>query len=324
MKKKFLSAGLCLLAAVVWGSAFKVQEIASENADKIDAFFFGGLRFLLGGIVLIPLWFIFEKERELSPEQKREKHKGSLIFGIITGAILFVASALQQFGIQMTGESGKAGFITGMYLIFVPIFSLILFKQKPSPLVWGAVAFALAGLYFLCLGGGTFKIQLGDVLLLLCAFCFTAHIIAIDKFIGRVSALRYSSIQFITVGVLNLTVGAIFGHVTWEGFVAVLGPILYCGFMSTGVAYTCQIIGQKFTPPAVAALLFSTEGLFAVVFESILEKTVPDKLAILGCALMFVGIILSQLPNPFERLKRKKESVTAAPDTEGDSDNGEK
>ena len=309
MKKKFLSAGLCLLAAVVWGTAFKIQEIASENADKIDAFFFGGIRFLLGGIILIPLWFIFEKETDLTPVLKAKKHKSTVIYGIITGAVLFVASALQQFGIQLTGESGKAGFITGMYLVFVPIASLIIFRQKASPLVWGAVAFSFVGLYFLCMNGGSFSVQLGDVLVLLCAMFFTAHIIAIDRFIGRVSALRYSSVQFITVGVLNLTTGILFGHFTWEGFVAILFPIIYCGVMSTGVAYTCQIIGQKFTPPTIAALLFSTEGLFSVIFESIMESRVPSGTMILGCALMFVGVILSQVPDPFKKFYKKKETV---------------
>lgn len=307
MKKKFLSAGLCLLAAVIWGTAFKIQEIASENADKIDAFFFGGIRFLLGGLILIPLWFIFEKERDLTPEIKAKKHKSTVIYGIITGAVLFVASALQQFGIQLTGESGKAGFITGMYLIFVPIASLIIFRQKASPLVWGAVVFSFIGLYFLCLNGGSFVIQLGDVLVFMCAIFFTAHIIVIDRFIGRVSALRYSSVQFITVGVLNLITGTIFGHITWEGLVATLFPIIYCGVMSTGVAYTCQIIGQKFTPPAVAALLFSTEGLFSVIFESIVEGRVPSGTMIVGCVLMFIGVVLSQVPDPFKRFYKKKE-----------------
>ena len=307
MKKKLLSAGLCLLAAVVWGTAFKIQEIASVNADKIDAFFFGGIRFLLGGLILIPLWFVFEKETDLTPEIKAKKHKSTIIYGIITGAVLFVASALQQFGIQLTGESGKAGFITGMYLIFVPIASLIIFRQKASPLVWGAVAFSFVGLYFLCLNGGAFSIKAGDVLVFLCAIFFTAHIIVIDRFIGRVSALRYSSVQFITVGVLNLLTGTIFGHITWEGFVATLFPIIYCGVMSTGVAYTCQIIGQKFTPPTIAALLFSTEGLFSVIFESIVEGRVPSGTMLIGCALMFVGIILSQIPDPFKRFYKKKE-----------------
>jgi drug/metabolite transporter (DMT)-like permease len=310
MKKKLLSAGLCLLAAVVWGTAFKIQEIASVNADKIDAFFFGGIRFLLGGLILIPLWFVFEKETDLTPEIKAKKHKSTIIYGIITGAVLFVASALQQFGIQLTGESGKAGFITGMYLIFVPIASLIIFRQKASPLVWGAVAFSFVGLYFLCLNGGAFSIKAGDVLVFLCAIFFTAHIIVIDRFIGRVSALRYSSVQFITVGVLNLLTGTIFGHITWEGFVATLFPIIYCGVMSTGVAYTCQIIGQKFTPPTIAALLFSTEGLFSVIFESIVERRVPSGTMLIGCALMFVGIILSQIPDPFKKFYKSKQSDT--------------
>lgn len=310
MKKKLLSAGLCLLAAVVWGTAFKIQEIASVNADKIDAFFFGGIRFLLGGLILIPLWFVFEKETDLTPEIKAKKHKSTIFYGIITGAVLFVASALQQFGIQLTGESGKAGFITGMYLIFVPIASLIIFRQKASPLVWGAVAFSFVGLYFLCLNGGAFSIKAGDVLVFLCAIFFTAHIIVIDRFIGRVSALRYSSVQFITVGVLNLLTGTIFGHITWEGFVATLFPIIYCGVMSTGVAYTCQIIGQKFTPPTIAALLFSTEGLFSVIFESIVERRVPSGTMLIGCALMFVGIILSQIPDPFKKFYKSKQSDT--------------
>lgn len=306
MKRKFLSAGLCLLAAVVWGTAFKVQEIASTNADKIDAFFFGGIRFLLGGLVLIPVFLVFEKQKGLDIEAKRVKTKSTVIYGVITGAVLFVASALQQFGIQLTGESGKAGFITGMYLIFVPIASFCLFKQRVSPLVWGAVAFSFVGLYFLCLNGGAFSIQVGDILVFLCAIAFTAHIIAIDRFIDRVSALRYSSVQFVTVGILNLIVGCFFGHITWEGFVAVLFPILYCGFMSTGVAYTCQIIGQKFTPPTIAALLFSTEGLFSVIFESIVEKTVPSNTMLIGCALMFIGIILSQLPPELLLKKHEK------------------
>lgn len=311
MKRKFLSAGLCLTAAIVWGSAFKVQEIASTNADKIDAFFFGGLRWLLGGLALIPLWFIFEKEKDLTLTLKQKKHKGSFLYGIITGTILFIASALQQFGIQLTGESGKAGFITGMYLIFVPIASYILFKQRVSPLVWGAVAFSFVGLYFLCLNGGKFTLQVGDILIFICAIFFTAHIIAIDTFIGRVSALRYSSVQFVTVGVLNIVAGLFFGHITWEGFVLTLFPIAYCGIMSTGVAYTCQIIGQKFTPPTIAALLFSTEGLFSVVFESIIEGTVPSSTMFIGCVLMFIGIILSQLPS--DLLLKKKRSV---PDTD--------
>ena len=307
MKKKLLSASLCLIAAVVWGSAFSAQEIASYNADKIDAFFFGGIRFALGGVALIPLWFIFEKNTDMPKEEKRVKYKNTVIFGIITGAVLFCASAFQQFGIQITQAIGKSGFITGLYLVFVPIASLLLFKRKPSPLVWIAVVFSAFGLYFLCMNGGKFTFQAGDILLLICAVFFAGHIIVIDIFIGKVSTLRYCTVQFVSVSVFNIITGLLFGHITWEGFLAVLGPIIYCGIMSTGVAYTCQIIGQKFTPPTIAALLFSTEGFFSVVFESIIEKTVPTSTMLVGCALMLVGVILSQLPADILKKRMKNE-----------------
>lgn len=303
MKKKFLSAGLCLTAAIVWGFAFSFQEKASLSSDKIDAFFFGGIRFLVGSVSLIPLILLLERNKSLSVEEKKTNNKNTFIYGVITGAILFVAATLQQFGIQLTGESGKAGFITGMYLIFVPIVSFVIFKQKASPLVWIAVLFSFVGLYFLCLNGSSFTIKAGDILLFMCALCFTAHIIVIDKFIGKVSALKYSSIQFATVGVLNLIIGAFVGHITLDGIISTIVPILYCGIMSTGVAYTCQMVGQKFTPPAIAALLFSTEGLFSVIAESLIEKTIPSKAMIIGCSLMFIGIILSQIPFPVKSKK---------------------
>lgn len=305
MKRKFLSPFLCLLAAVVWGSAFSAQEIASYNADKIDAFFFGGIRFALGGIALIPLWFIFEKNTDIPREEKKIKYKNTVIFGIITGFVLFCASSFQQFGIQITQASGKAGFITGLYLVFVPIASLIFFKRRPSILVWVAVVFSAFGLYFLCMNGGKFVFQIGDVLLFICAIFFAGHIIVIDVFNSKVSTLRYCTVQFVAVGVFNIIAGLLFGHITWEGFVAVLGPIAYCGIMSTGVAYTCQIIGQKFTAPTVASLLFATEGFFSVVFESIIKKTLPTSTMLLGCAFMLVGVVLSQLPADIFKKKSK-------------------
>ena len=305
MNKKILSPLLCLTAAIVWGFAFSFQEIASNNVHLIDAFFFGGIRFGVGALSLIPVILLFEKEKGLEKDEKKLKMKNTVIFGIITGAILFAASTVQQFGIQITQASGKAGFITGMYLIFVPIAGYILFKQRISPIVWGAAIIALSGLYFLCMGGEGFTVSVGDILLLIGAFCFTAHIIVIDKFIGRVSALKYSVVQFATVSVLNLLTGVFFGHVTWEGIVATIIPILYCGLGSTGIAYTCQILGQKYTAPTVAALLFSTEGLFSVIAECIFKQKLPTSTMLIGCSLMFVGIILSQLPLEFKRVDGK-------------------
>ncbi|MBQ8344576.1 MAG: DMT family transporter [Clostridia bacterium] len=305
MKKKILSPMLCLIAAIVWGFAFSFQEIASNSSDMIDAFFFGGIRFAVGATSLIPLILIFEKEKDLPREEKKIKTKKTVIYGVITGTILFAASTLQQFGIQITQASGKAGFITGMYLIFVPIASFILFKQKASPVVWGAALIALGGLYFLCMGGTGFTVSVGDILLLLGSFCFTAHIIVIDKFINRVSALKYSAVQFYTVALFNIITGLFVGHVTWEGIVTTIIPILYCGIGSTGIAYTCQILGQKLTPPTVAALLFSTESLFSVVAECIFKKQLPTTTMLIGCTLMFIGIILSQLPIEFKKIDGK-------------------
>lgn len=305
MKKKILSPLLCLTAAIVWGFAFSFQEIASNNVEKIDAFFFGGIRFAVGAISLIPVILLFEREKDIPRELKKTKLKNTVIFGIITGVVLFAASTLQQFGIQITQASGKAGFITGMYLIFVPIVSFILFKQRISPIVWGAAVIALSGLYFLCIGGDGFTVSWGDILLLLCSLCFTGHIIVIDKFISRVSALKYSVVQFFTVAILNILTGVLVGHVTWEGIVATIVPILYCGIGSTGVAYTCQILGQKLTPPTIAALLFSTESLFSVIAECIFKQKLPTGTMILGCSIMFVGIILSQLPVEIKKVDGK-------------------
>lgn len=292
MKKKFASSALCLLTAIIWGSAFSAQEIASRYSDMIDAFFFNGIRFFVGSVALIPVILLFEREKF-----DKNKFCKTVIYGMITGCFLFAASAFQQLGIQMTGESGKAGFISGMYLIFVPIVSFIFFRQKISHFVWCGMVFSFAGLYFLCVGGnGISSIQMGDVLLLISAFFYTGHIIVIDKFIKKVSPLKCSSVQFMTVALLNTAFGLMFGHVSWEGITLTLFPILYCGIMSTGIGYTCQMIGQKFTPPAVAALLFSTEGVFSVIAECIVKRRLPETVTIIGCALMFAGIIFSQLP----------------------------
>ena len=318
MKKKFASSGICLLTAIIWGFAFSAQDIASQKSHLIDAFFFNGIRFTLGAVSLIPVILLFEREKKESPKENPSKIKNTVIYGVITGVILFIASILQQFGIQLTGESGKVGFITGLYIIFVPIVSFIIFRQKLSPLVWGAMLFAVCGLYFLSIGDDGFSIQPGDILAFIGAFFWTAHIIVVDRFINKVSALKYSCVQFLTVGVLNLIIGSFevmitssAGHISLLGIQKCLFPILYCGLMSTGVAYTCQMIGQKHTHPAIAALLFSTEGLFAVIAECTIEQRLPSSTMVIGCSLMFLGIIFSQIPfSKEERLnlfaKRKK------------------
>ena len=301
MKKKLLYPFICLLAAIIWGLSFPFQDMAGENAQILDGFMFNGLRFLIGGIVVIPVFLLLEKEPELKPELRKAKHKNTVLLGIISGLILSCASVLQQFGIQMTGESGKAGFITGLYLIIVPIGAFILFRQKASLFVWIAIPFAVLGLYFLSIGESGFSIQTGDILVVLCAVGYAAQIIFIDRVGDKISAIRFSCSQFLTTAVVCIILSLIFGHTTWQGIISTIVPILYCGVFSAGAAFTLQVVGQKHTPPAVASILFATEGLFATIFECIIELKLPSLTITVGCVLMLIAIMLSQITFSFKK-----------------------
>lgn len=296
-KKKFklLGPAICLLTAIIWGSGFPFQDMVGADAANIDGFSFNGIRFIIGGIVLIPVLLIFEREKLVPKLERKIKLKRTLIFGAISGALLAVSACLQQFGIQLTGESGRAGFITGFYLIIVPIAMLIFFKQSPSIFVWIAIPISLVGLYFLSVTNG-FKIELGDILVFICAFGFASQMILVDRVGHSVSTLKFSCMQFFVAGAVCLTLGLIFGNLTWQGITNNALPILYCGVMSAGAAYTLQNIGQKFTAPAVASLLFALEGLFATVFECIFELQLPSGKATIGCILMLAAVLLSQIP----------------------------
>lgn len=296
-KTKLLYPLICLLAAVIWGSSFPFQDMAGANADKLDCFMFNSLRFFIGSVVIIPVYLLFEKENHLPKTEQKTKLKSNLIFGSISGAILAAAAAFQQFGIQLTGESGKAGFITGLYLIIVPIAGFILFKQKASLFVWIAIPISVVGLYFLSIQDG-FTIKTGDLFVIACAFCYAAQIVLIDRVSDKISAIRFSSIQFFVTGVICFVLSLIFGNATFEGVIDTIVPILYCGILSSGAAFTLQTVGQKHTPPAVASLLFATEGLFATIFECIFDRKLPAPRIAIGCVFMMVAIVLSQLSFP--------------------------
>ena len=304
-KTKIIYPFICLLAAIIWGLSFPFQDMAGQNAHIFDGFMFNGLRFLIGGIVVIPVFLLFEKEQELKAEERKVKHKSTVLLGIISGLILSCASVLQQFGIQLTGESGKAGFITGLYLIIVPIGAFILFRQKASLLVWISLPFAVFGLYFLSITS-EFTIKTGDILVILCAFGYAAQIIFIDRVGDKISAIRFSCTQFLTTAVVCIILSFIFGHTTWDGIVSSIVPILYCGVFSAGAAFTLQVVGQKHTPPAVASLLFATEGLFATIFECIIDMKLPSTKITIGCVFMLIAIILSQLPFSLQKEKGSK------------------
>ncbi|WP_418390649.1 DMT family transporter, partial [[Clostridium] scindens] len=262
---------------------------------------FNGVRSLIGGAALLPCIWLFQKGKGKATEKpSRGARKELIAGGIACGLLLFAASSLQQIGIQYT-TAGKAGFITAFYIVIVPVLGIFLHK-KISGKVWGAVAIALAGLYFLCITE-KFAVGKGDILIFLCALVFSIHILVIDYFSPKVDGVKMSCIQFFVCGIVSLPpmfftetpkIGAIV-----EGW----APLLYAGVLSCGVAYTLQIIGQKNVNPAVASLILSLESCFSVLAG---WMVLGEKLSMresVGCVLMFGAIILAQLPD------RKKEEL---------------
>ena len=299
-KRKISSSPLCLVSALVWGISFPMQEIASKNSHLLDTFGFTGFRMLIAALSLIPMVLIFERHADYS----RKRITDTVKYGIIAGVILFSASVFQQYGIEMTGESGKAGFITSLYLIFVPIIAFVLFKQKPTVLMLIAMPIAVCGLYFLSFADGFGAVQVGDLLVLACSLLYSCHIIVLDKSSKCVNPFLFSGLQFLVAGILSLSCGFIFGTVTAEGIGATLLPMIYCGIFSVAIAYTCQLLGQKNGNPTVCALFCSMEALFAVIAECVIEQHLPTWKITLGCVLMLIAVILSQLPEDI--FKKKK------------------
>jgi len=255
----------------------------------MGAMTYTGSRFLLGAISLIPVALLFERRRS-SPDER----KYTLRYGIIVGLILFTSVTLQQYGIEVTRSSGKAGFITGLYIIFVPVIGLV-FKKKPSVFVWAGVLLAFAGLYFLSVFENGFgNIGLGDLLLLLCSLGWTAHIIFVDKFSQKIRPLRFSMTQFAVCGILSAIGALAFEKIEVSQFQIGYMTILYGGILSVGVAYTLQIVGQRNLPPAKCAVIFSLESLFAALGGVLIGGESMSKWEYLGCALIFAGIIISQ------------------------------
>ena len=295
MQKKNSPKGIIFLitAAVVWGFAFVAQNI---GADSVPAFFFNGARFILGAVSLIPVILLFERGA-----RDKTMLKTTLLTGMVAGVLLWVASYLQQVGIALTDTSGKAGFITGLYMIIVPIIGLFM-KKKTGVLTWVGAVFGVAGLFLVCMSGGKLTFTKGDIFLVACAVVYAFHIIWIDRFGDRVYSLRFSMTQFAAAAVLNFIGSAIFETVTFAGFQAAFLPILYCGIMSTGVAYTCQVLGQKYSEPTSASIILSTESVFAAIGGALLIHERMSGAAYLGCVLIFGGILLSQV-----KMGKKKE-----------------
>lgn len=282
---------LLFLTACIWGVAFVAQSV---GMDYVEPFTFNAVRFFLGAAVLLP--FLVAQGRKAS-EKRAKKQAGqwkvTAAGGICCGLALCSASLFQQFGIRHT-TVGKAGFITALYIIIVPILGLF-FKRRVRPLVWGSAGLAALGLYLLCVKE-SFSLNKGDALMLVCAFLFSIHILIIDYFSPKADGVHLSCVQFFVSAIL-CTIGAfLFENPSWQAILSGWQPILYAGILSCGVAYTLQIVGQKNMDPTVASLILSLESVISVLAGWVILGQALNRKEVAGCVLVFVAIIIVQLP----------------------------
>ena len=291
---------LLTLTAVIWGVAFVAQSAGSNYMGSCT---FTGLRFLIAAAVLWPV--IRVAERRKTAETPASGAKGLWKAGVICGTLLCLASLLQQEGIALGTSAGKAGFITAIYIVLVPILYWLFFRKRTSPTIWIGVMVALAGLYFLCLNE-TLSFRLSDLLVLLCAFAFSFQILSVDRYSPLYDALKLAAIQFLTCGVLA-SILMVFRDIVPVGLAAWAAPfaswnawipLLYAAILSSAVGYTLQIVGQKGLNPALASLLMSLESLFAVLAGWLIlhQRLTPREL--LGALLIFIAVLIAQMPAP--------------------------
>lgn len=282
---------LPLLAAAIWGSAFVGQSVAG---DYLPPFAINALRSAVAVLTLaVVIWGFRRWETARLGAPKKQDRKKLLLGGVVCGLALTVGTNLQQIGLMDT-TAGKASFITALYIVIVPVCGLFA-GRKLSKSLWCAVAFATAGLYFLCIQSG-FTVQRGDFFVFLCALFFSAHILAVDHFTRFVDGVYLSFVQFFTCMVLSGIISLLTEDVSLAGFQYWIWPILYVGVFSSGVAYTLQIIAQTGTNPTVVSILLSLESVFGVLSGALLLHERMSGREGLGCLLMFSAVILSQLP----------------------------
>ena len=285
MNKELKATLFLTLTAIIWGFAFVAQRV---GAEYVESFTYNGVRYFLGAISLIPVILFFEKE----PMNGRKITK-TAVASLLTGTVLFCASTLQQQGIVIGQSAGKAGFITGLYIVLVPVFR-IFFGKKANLTTWIGVVFSCVGLYLLSVAGSE-KINFGDVIVFISAFFWAAHILLIDKFVENISPLKYSFGQFLVCAILSIVSAFIFEQPTMENIFAARVPILYGGVMSVGIAYTFQVLGQKDLNPEFASIICSTEAVFSAIGGALILHETMTSRGYLGCILIFVGILFAQI-----------------------------
>ena len=288
---------LLLITALVWGFGFVAQRAGMEH---VGPFTFNGIRFLLGGICLLPL----AMARESKAGQIGHGSVSPLAAGSVAGLVLFAGATLQQVGLLWT-TAGKAGFITGLYVIFVPLLGLFC-GQKTGAGTWLGALLATAGMYLLSVRGG-FVMERGDLLVLAGAVCWAVHVLVLGYLSPRTDTLQLAVVQFIFCGLISLVLAMLWEDITWPAVRSALVPILYGGLGSVGIGYTLQTVAQQWAPPAHASILLSLEAVFAALGGWWLLGEVLSPRALLGCALMLTGMVFSQI-YPYNRQHRNENS----------------
>lgn len=300
MKTQLKGIIILLIVALIWGSSFVSQSLGMES---VDGFTFNGIRTLLGAVVLLP--FILVKSKisdEKSESRKKFLDKKTIIYGAILGVVFCIAGNFQQFAFYYS-TSGKIAFITAMYMFFVPIIGLFLRKRIPF-ITWICVILGFVGLYFLCMKTASFgSINKGDILAFVCAIFFAIHILFVEKFSPEVDGVKLSFVQFMVSGIISCILMFIFENPQIESIKSAALPIMYSGILSCGVAYTLQIVGQKYCEATIASILMCMESVFAAICGAIILHESLSSREILGCVIMFTAIILSQLKDVIQKKK---------------------
>lgn len=295
-----------LLTALIWGFSFVAQV---QGMDSVSPFFFNATRFTLGALSLVPILLVQSRARNRTgsvPDVRAETGDAhgdvsvgwtrTLLVGGVCGVVLFTASTLQQYGVLWGREAGRAGFITALYIVIVPLLAWVFLRRRITFVTVVSVIIAVIGFYLLCITGGFGSISGADLILFGCAVLFAAHILVIDTMGAAVDPIRLSFCQFVVSAVFSWVGSLIDGSIDWAGAASGWLPILYAGIGSVGIAYTLQVVGQQWVPPTQASLIMSLESFFSVVGGAIILGEVMTGRAYWGCALIFIGTLLAQMP----------------------------
>ena len=317
MNRQQKSNLLILLAAFIWGTAF----LAQKDGGRIGTFTFNGIRFLIGGTFLLPVIYVLDKIRgrsylgqvrigahetdtsypdlsQIGAQIGAGWNRTVFVGGILCGVVLFVASSLQQYGVLFT-TIGKTGFITALYTVIVPVFSIFLGK-KVHLRIWMAVLIGMIGLYLISMYGESLSIAYGDRFIIACAFAFAVQILMIDHFSPKVDPVRLACIEFLTLGIISVPFMFIFESPNVNDIVSVLPSLLYASILSSGVAYTLQIVGQRYAEPTQASIMMCMESVFSLLTGMLL---LGERMAVneyIGAALIFIAVVMAQLPDKKE------------------------